>query len=427
MSSPLKVTFISHSDIIGGAAMVTFRLMNALRRQGVDARMVVYTRSSDDPNVSTIGTRFVRGMKFMVERAGIAFNNGFSREDVFKVSTGGIGMPLHRHKWVKEADVIVLGWFNQGLLSLRGIRRLSALGKPIVWVMHDMWAQTGVCHHAYDCTNYRLKCGKCRFLGVGGAADLSYRVWRRKMKLYDDVPITFVAVSTWLARRAARSSLLGNRAVRVIPNAFPVETFNTEPSAMIKGFGIPDARNIILMGAARLDDPIKGLQYAVDALNWLFDNRPDVARTSHAVFFGNLHDRALLDNLRFPHTHVGRIDDHKLLRDLYALSSVVLSTSLYETLPGTLIEGQAAGCLPVTFGRGGQGDIVTHKVDGYIADYLDPESVADGIIWALQANVDRDALHESVARRFDSVTVARRFISLFNELLERAACKCGAK
>lgn len=427
MSSPLKVTFISHSDIIGGAAMVTFRLMNALRRQGVDARMVVYTRSSDDPNVSTIGTRYERGMKFMVERGVIAFNNGFSREDVFKVSTGGVGMPLHRHKWVKEADVIVLGWFNQGLLSLRGIRRLSALGKPIVWVMHDMWAQTGVCHHAYDCTNYERKCGKCRFLGVGGASDLSNRVWRRKKKLYDDVPITFVAVSTWLARRAAGSSLLCDRDVRVIPNAFPTETFNTEPSAMVKGLGIPDARNIILMGAARLDDPIKGLSYAVDALNRIFDNRPDVARTSHAVFFGNLNDPAMLDNLRFPHTHIGRIDDYKVLRDLYALSSVVLSTSLYETLPGTLIEGQAAGCLPVTFGRGGQGDIVTHKVDGYIADYLDTESVADGIIWALQANVDRDALHESVARRFDSATVARRFISLFNELLERPVCKCDPK
>lgn len=112
------------------------------------------------------------------------------------------------------------------------------------------------------------------------------------------------------------------------------------------------------------------------------------------------------------------MNDWRLLRQLYAAASVVLSTSLYETLPGTLIEGQAAGCLPVTFGRGGQADIVTHLKDGYIAEYKNPESVADGIIWALSQKPDREALHESVRERFASNTVAQRFIALFNELLQ---------
>lgn len=54
-TKPLRVTFISHSDTLGGAAIVTYRLMRALRRQGVDAKMVVYTKLTDDPNVSVIG------------------------------------------------------------------------------------------------------------------------------------------------------------------------------------------------------------------------------------------------------------------------------------------------------------------------------------------------------------------------------------
>ena len=45
---PLKVTLISHSDLLGGASIVTYRLLYALRDAGVDARMVVFNRYSND-------------------------------------------------------------------------------------------------------------------------------------------------------------------------------------------------------------------------------------------------------------------------------------------------------------------------------------------------------------------------------------------
>lgn len=415
---PLKVCLISHSDTIGGASMVTYRLMHALRQEGVDARMIVYAKTTDSPEVVCLGSRNMRGIKFMLERGRIALSNGFSRENLFKVSIANVGQRVADHPWVREADVICLAWINQGLLSINGIRALGRLGKPIVWTMHDMWCLTGICHHAFECGNYRQQCGNCRFLGVGGAHDLSNSVWRKKKKLYDEVPVTFVAVSNWLAGCARASSLLGDSDVRVIPNAFPVNTFSTKakkPSAMLP---FSSDEQLIVMGAARLDDPIKGFSYAIDALNILFDNRPDIARSARAVFFGNLRDRSLLDRLRFPYVYLQRINDTGVLSDLYASAKVVLSTSLYETLPGTLIEGQAAGCLPVTFGHGGQADIVTHLKDGYIAEYLDAESVAKGIIWALNRRVDREALHESVRERFAASKIARRYIDLFNELLD---------
>lgn len=415
----MKVVFISHSDLLGGASVVTYRLMHALREQGVDARMVVYTKVSNDPFVENLSTRYIRGLKFMSERARIMLSNGLSRTDLFKVSIANVGLPLHHHPWVKEADVIALGWINQGLLSIRGIKRLGKLGKPIVWTMHDMWCMTGICHHAFECDHYREKCGDCRFLGVGGKNDLSHKVWCKKCKLYHQVPITFVAVSNWLAGKAHKSSLLRGHDVRVIPNAFPINSFYTEPKGLIKAIPIPADKDLILMGAARLDDPIKGIKYAIESLNWLFDNRPDIARRSNAVFFGEIRERSIFDNLRFPHTFIGRISDPLILRDLYASGRVVISSSLYETLPGTLVEGQASGCLPVTFGHGGQGDIVTHLKDGYIADYKDIRNFAEGIAWALEQSVDRGELHESVRRRFASEAVAESYINLFTELLGR--------
>lgn len=417
-STPLKVALICHSDLLGGASIVTYRLMYALRDAGVDARMIVFNKYSTDLLVEEGANRLRRGVAFFLERAAIAARNGFSHDKLFKVSTASTGLDIVNHPWVKEADVIALSWINQGLLSLKGLRKLAKLGKPIVWTMHDMWCLTGICHHAQECRGYFKSCGNCQFLTGGSTRDLSHAVWRKKRKLYSGTPITFIAVSNWLAQCAAKSSLLADADVRVIPNAFPVDSFFTRPTMPLDRLN-QVATNYILMGAARLDDPIKGLPLAIKALNWLFDNRPDVAQTSTVVFFGALGDSATLEGLRFPHQYFGTINDANILRQLYASAKVVLSSSLYETLPGTLIEGLASGALPVSFGRGGQADIIDHLSNGYIARYKDTEDFAQGIIWALSQDQDRDALHEDVRRRFSASHVARTYIALFNELLGR--------
>ena len=380
----MKVALVCHSDLLGGASVVTYRLMQSLRHNGVDARMIVYTRLSDDENVMLVGSRFMRGVKFMAERLKIFLSNGLKYDNLFKVSIANTGYPLHRHPWVREADVVALNWVNQGLISLKGVESLAGTGKPIVWTMHDMWNCTGICHHAYECPRYKGECGKCPLLGSEKENDLSHKVWLKKKALYDKVPVHFVAVSNWLAQRCAQSGLLAGRDVRVIHNAFPVDTFSTELSGDFPLLSIDFKRDLIVMGAARLDDPIKGLDYAIDALNKIFDNNPAVAKKTTAVFFGDLRNPAVFDRLRFPHAWVGRINDPMTVRGLYAAAKVVLSTSLYETLPGTLIEGQAAGCMPVTFGRGGQSDIVTHMKDGYIAEYKSAEDIARGLCWALE-------------------------------------------
>ena len=299
-SAPLKVTLVSHSDLLGGAAVVTYRLMEALRRHGIDARMVVYTKLSDDPNVHLTGSRWVRGVKFMAERVRIALANGMNRANLFKVSVANIGLPIHRHPLVREADIVVLGWINQGMMSLKGIRKLAALHKPVIWTMHDMWNLTGICHHAYECRGYIEQCGNCQFLSGYSAADLSHSIWMKKKELYSSLPITFVAVSHWLANRCKASSLLGDRDVRVIPNAFPIDSFTTSPKSGVLPPTVMTDRNLILIGAARLDDPIKGLEYTIKALNTLFDNNPQLAKTSQAVFFGSLRNPLALRGPSLP-------------------------------------------------------------------------------------------------------------------------------
>lgn len=396
---------------------MTRRLMHALKAEGIDVKMVVNSKLSDETDIDWGSSRSVHSIRFLQERLGIFLNNGFSHTNLFKVSTASAGTNVASHPWVKEADVVVLSWVNQGFVSLKGIERIAAMGKPIVWMMHDMWCLTGICHHSGTCERYKEQCGRCPLLKSHRSHDLSYRTWLKKKALYDKVPIKFVAVSNWLAGKCRESSLMQGMDIKVIHNPFPIASFHYETKKEIQVTMLDYNKDTILMGAARLDDPIKGLDYAIDALNILFDEHPELVTTTEAVFFGAIRDRSKLDRLNFPSLLAGTIGDPKVLREMYAASKVVLSTSLYETLPGTLIEGQAAGALPVTFGMGGQSDIVTHKVNGYIAEYKNPRSIADGILWALSQKTDRRALHESVRERFSSRSIARQYINLFNQLI----------
>lgn len=414
-----KIVLVNHGDTLGGAAVVTFRLMQALRERGLDVRMIVYTKNSKEELVETVATRYVRGMAFCLERAWMWIFGGVARENIFKVSTGDFAVNIHRHKWVREADIVCLNWFNQGLLNFRGIRKLHRMGKKLVWTMHDLWAFTGICHHPQQCDHYLDKCGGCMYLESGGSlTDISHRVWNKKKKTYAEVPVTFVAVSRWLEEKARSSSLLRDRPVMTIHNPFPVHRYFTRPTANVGSLSLGSYKpNLIIMAAARLDDPIKGLDIAIDALNIIFDHYPEEAQKTAVYFVGVIRDPSVLSRLRFSYRHLGLIRDEKVMRMLYAMSRIVLSTSLYETLGATLVEGQAAGAIPVTFGGDGREDVVRHLETGYIARGRDAASIAEGILWAIRNDVDRDMLHREALSNFGAEACTDRYIELFSSLV----------
>lgn len=416
---PIKVTLLCHSDQLGQPSVVTHRLMRALRRIGVDARMVVFTRLSHDENISAVSSRFMRVMRFQYERVRIFLANRLHLDTLFDVSIANIGCDVTSHPWVKDADIIVLSWINQGLLSLKGVKRIGCLRKPMVWIMHDMWNFTGMCHHSHGCTRYEQQCGSCPFLHSDNPHDLSHKTWKRKRKLYDSMPINFVAVSSWLEDEARKSSLLADARIHMIPNAFPAEAFYIVPKSLRKSLPVDYSRKLILVGAWTLDSPEQRLGLTIDALNYLFENDPDTANSAMVLFFGDVADQSVFDRLYFPYCHIGAINDDTLLREIYATSSVVLSTALYETSPGTLLEGQAAGCFGVTTRVGGMADNVKHLINGYIAEQSTPEAVAEGIRWALDNVPDRKMLHDSVESSFDAPVVAAKYKELFERLLYR--------
>ena len=413
----MKITIINKSDSTGGAAVVSRRLMEALRAQGVDARMLVAEKLTDSPYVERAADALRLKIPFLKERLGIFIENGFNRENLFKIDTGADGLPLWRHPLVEGADAVLLNWVNQGFLSLKGVAKIAAFGKPVIWTMHDMWNMTGICHHAGDCTHFRQECGSCFLMGNhSGPHDLSRRIWLKKRDILP-ASICYVAVSRWLAKKAGESSLLRHSHVEVIPNAFPLEV-------MEKGERSEGAKLRILFGAARLDDPIKGLPMLVEMTKVLRRDYPELAPRLELVTFGNIRDARNLEGIAISHTHLGMVRGEEALRKIYGEGDILVSASSYETLPGTLVEAQAYGCIPVSFDRGGQSDIVDHLSTGWLARYSDDVSeggarLAEGVAWAAGIADNPDSRREmlagmrkSVRDRFSAEAVADAYLRL---------------
>lgn len=94
--------------------------------------------------------------------------------------------------------------------------------------------------------------------------------------------------------------------------------------------------------------------------------------------------------------------------------------SLQEAFGQTASEAMACGTPVVAFGHTGLLDIVDHKLNGYLAKPFDTTDLACGIEWVLDAK-NYDALcqnaREKVVREFDSAIVAKKYISLYEEIL----------
>ena len=113
----------------------------ARSRNGVEAKMLVRDRATHDVRVVSLPADMKRRWHFLEERMRIWIANGFSKANLFGVDIASSGSDITSLQAFKEADVIHLHWVNQGMLSLDGLRAILGSGKPVVWTMHDMWAE----------------------------------------------------------------------------------------------------------------------------------------------------------------------------------------------------------------------------------------------------------------------------------------------
>jgi len=414
---PLKVTLLSTSDIYGGAAIAGYRLFKALRKNRVRAHLLVQNKLTSDEEVATISRTYWQKKKtflrFALDR--LRFLPYEKNKGVrFAFSPGNVGINLTEHSLIRQADVIHLHWINFGFLSLRSIRQLAKLNKPIVWTFHDMWAFTGGCHYSGDCTRYRTHCYHCPFLRNPGPRDLSFRVFEEKIKTFAHLPLTVVTCSEWLAGLARESALLKSFQVRSIPNPIDTQVYRPLDQAECRRhLGLPADKKLILFGAMNTHDTRKGFVYLTEALEQLKD-RMDV----ELIIFGKT-DEQTLRALPFKVNYLGALSQPEKLVPVYNAADVFVLPSLEDNLPNTVIESLACGTPVVGFQMGGLPEMVEHRVTGYVAAFKSAADLAKGIGYVLfEADVPvlRTRSRAKALRDYSEEVVAVQYYQLYKEM-----------
>lgn len=410
----MKPLLLSTSDIDGGAARASYRLHQGLRSLGVPSQMLVRAKMSGDPSVIA--------QKSPITKLGPIANK--------------LPLQLYPHRdrtifssqWFPDAiapavaklnpDVVCPQWIGNGFVQ---IETLAKLNKPLVWTLPDLWSFTGGCHYPQECDRYTNSCGKCPRLQSQRQWDLSHWGWRRKAKVYQQLNLTIVSPSHWLAELARSSSLFKDFRIEVIPHGLNTEVYqpiNRQVARQI--LNLPQDKQLVLFGAdsGTFFDLRKGWHLLRGALKKL-SQRDRQGQIELAIFGKSKGDRET--DLELKAHFLGRFHDDITLALVYAAADVMVVPSIQEAFGQTAIESMACGTPVVAFNANGLKDIVVDRETGYLARPFETEDLAEGIAWVL---ADSDRLQklrfharERIETEFTLELQAHRYLSLFSEIL----------
>ena len=306
----------------------------------------------------------------------------FERDSVtrWNFSPANTGVDVSDFPPVQFASILHLHWINHGFLSLKSLKKLAELNKPIVWTLHDMWLFTGGCHHSRGCENYLDACGNCHFLKRPSENDLSAKIFSEKQKLFSNMNLHVVTPSKWLAERASASGLLKNKKISVIPNPVNINLYKPVDKLLAKKeLGLDEHSNVILFMAANVSSEYKGVKYLEQALTLLKEHHTALSENTVLLVVGRVKDD-VFKNYPVKIICTGAVYDEQKIINYFNAADIFLLPSLEENLPNTIMEAMACGTPSVAFKTGGIPDLIEHMENGYLAEFRSAEDIKDGIV-----------------------------------------------
>ena len=409
----MKMLLLNTSDISGGAARAAYRLHRGLQTIGVDSQMLVQNKTSDDHTVNSPQTKLGKGWAKVRPTVNAIPLQFYQQRDRAPYSVQWLPEQIAPEITQISPDIINLHWICGGYLQ---IETLAKFNKPIVWTLHDMWAFTGGCHYSQDCDRYTKSCGACPQLHSRSNWDISRWVWQRKAKAWQDLNLTIVAPSKWLAKCAANSSVFRDLRIEVIPNGLDTSKYKPIESSLARELlNLPQNKKLVLFGAmSATSDPRKGFHLLMPALQKLIYSLGQ--DQIELVVFGSSQPSELLD-FGFKAHYLGRLYDDISLALLYAAVDVFVAPSIQDNLPNTVMEALACGTPCVAFKIGGMLDMIDHKQNGYLAKPLEVEDLARGIAWILEDELRLQSLSWRAREKVEQEFTVERQAKIYHHII----------
>ena len=407
----------------GGAAVVARRLHRAALSNGIDSTFMTKYGLRSDRTEGYHALRNARLLYSLRERAqdprlyriGKVVQQKMQHRNLVNRPAGfEIFSPINTRRQFADCtdtidpNVVHLHWVA-GFVDHADFFRRNRHRK-FVWTLHDMNPFTGGCHHADGCAGFTQSCEGCPQL-VGtldpGYARAVLEAKATALAALRDDQLTIVAPSRWLLELAQQSTV--TRRFRHVHIANPTLTPSSDNHSIDarRSLGLPADKKIVLFISDNLRNPRKRVPLLFDAVKLM----PDADRIQ-LLGIGQKTDAPAGLAVRF----TGSIRDEDVLARYLASADVLVSASIAENSPLTIIEALTCGTPVVAYGVGGIPELVG-DADGAVVHGDNARALADALDDVLFRRVhDRAGIRERAAQHAPQ-TVLERYRRVYEELL----------
>lgn len=400
-----RIVHINTNDIKGGAAKFVWRLWDSQINKGLDSKIIVGFKESDNSDVIQFPLKVdINAYKMCVDKSWLYYSLKGSHT-------------LVDHPAIENADLIHLhnlhgGYFNP--FSLSGI----SCAKPSVWTLHDMYPITGHCVFSFDCNRWERGCGDCPNLNypVSLSFDSTANLLRHKKLIYDHSILNIVAPTKWMEKKVDKSVLAGHR-IQTIYHGIDTNLYSIQDKmAVRKRLGIPVDKVIIgsVANGGAFGSPRKGGYYIKKCLEAFDESGIDYAFLN----IGSENPRE--DNPQI--INIGYVPEEEKMAELYSSMDIFLFPSLSESFGLVVIEAMSCGVPVIAFDCGAIGEIINDGENGFLIDYKDEQELIKATIKLATSESLRKAFasdaRRTACRRFDFDRMVNEYHALYDDCMK---------
>ncbi len=380
----IKIVQIQYSTNSG--AKCALRLQHAFKQEGLQSHIV----SLEDDFPPLNGITYLGKKEKLIARISMRLQQRLTKNTVKQFglfSYPVLSNNIAANQKIQEADIIYVHWVMNGFLNTKNLEQLLKLGKPVIFVLHDMWFITGGCHYSFDCKKYETACHNCQMFSEEKDNDLAAKGFAKKKELYSKYPnLYFVSPGKWLQESGAAAAVTKGRQVYHIPNILNPEIYKPADKVVTKKMlGIQPNETVIAFGAVSVTSPYKGWSYLQKALELYKQKRG--AENIVVLIFGSESNDAMAAAIPFKTKFMGYLKDEYSAAIVYNAADVFIAPSLQEVFGYVIMEALCCGTPVVGFNTGGIPDMIRHKKNGYLAEYKNAEDLMEGIDYCLQNKI----------------------------------------
>ena len=417
----MKILHLNYYDIRGGAAIASNRIvsgLNTLNKKNKNILLVFEKKYKNNKiicktsNIDSKINNIKKKISFNLTKFQKIYSKYTHSLNIFNSNLLSIIDKI-------EPDIIHLHWINNEFISIKQIKELSKKGYPLVWTMHDMWPYCGAEHYTKEkrFINGYTKLNKTK---SNYGIDLNRYIWELKKKYWKNISFEIICPSKWQLNNIKKSSLFCKNSAHFIPLGIDIKKFNTyKKKTAQRKLNLDTKYKYLLFGSTESPkNNRKGLDLLIKILNKDFFKENKFA----LLFYGKI-EKYYKNKINIPCYSILNIkeNDYKKMSLIFSSIDMTLVPSRIESFGLIALESLACGRPVITFKKIGTSDLIIHRKNGFLANYLDMESFYRGIKWYYDLDNKKKATvnnfcKSETSRNFDIKKMSKRYLEIYKNL-----------